>query len=96
MVDARRARDTRLDHEQGGHCEGHDLYLFSPFPRNEATVSILRNKLTSEDALEIRDALAKTAEIARRSQPREAPCVAKVDRVFDSEDLRTTLMRACP
>lgn len=62
-------------------------------PRNDATLSILRDKYPFEDTHEIRDVLEKMADVVQR-QPLGKPCVLELERPFDPESIRTTVTSA--
>lgn len=68
----------------------------APYPRDQATLSILRKNDPFQDHQKIREAREKMAEITRQPQPPEEPRVVEMEKSLDPEDMRTTIMRICP
>lgn len=95
-IGARRARATRVSHEPGVIAKAATVLVPpAPFPRIEATLSILRTKKQPlEDPDQIPEAKDKMSKSDRQSQPSEKLRVAEVERHFDPENIGTILMRA--
>ena len=96
-VGARQARATRLAHERGGITKA-AMTLVSPppSPRNEETLSILRNKHPHEDIQEILKAGEQMSQLASRPAQPDDPRISEVERPFDPEDIRATIVHASP
>lgn len=68
----------------------------TPSPRNDATMSILKNGNPHGDHHKIREGREKMPDIAKQPQAPENPRVAKVKGPLDPEDIRPTILRDCP